>query len=161
MPAVECLIHRRDLVLLVRDAGASPALRAVGGAVRDGESALAACARHVREQTGLHVSPSCVAIVVEELSASPADYHLTFVAECPQQDWQPPAGLEWVAYHELAGRDDLSELDRELMPELLSSGAPVTALVDIDVSTEPPSRRLRAIAPVDPARLSPLVFAVR
>ena len=160
MPSVECLIHRSEFVLLARAEPAGP-LAAIGGPVRAGESPLAACVRQVREQTGLQVSPSCVAIVVEEISDNPTDYHLTFVAECPDPRWQPGDGLEWVPYGEIPRRPGISDLDRQLLPELLSSGAPVTVLIDIDASTQPPRRSLKGIMPIDPARLSPLVFAVR
>lgn len=165
MPTVECLITRDGRLLMSRrPQGKSGAgmLLPIGGPVEPGESPLQACLREVREETGLHVSPSCVAVIFNEAPGQTIDYRLTFVADAPAGEPVPGAAgsLEWVDLSELTGRDDVPAHDRELIPRLLASSGPLAVVLDVDTSTDPWTRRLRDISPIDPARLGPLVFGV-
>ena len=164
MPAVECLIVRNKCVLLmhrIQETTRSSMLVQIGDDVQSGESAIECCLRRVRQVTGFQVAPSCAAVIMTVTPGKGTDYSLTFVAEGPAQEpAQRSAGiLEWVALSELSERDDVSELDRQLIPRILSSSEPITVLVDVDM-TRPPTRRVAEISTIDPARLSPLVFAV-
>ncbi len=166
MPTVDCLIVRSGRLLMVRrpQGKTQPGmLLPIGGKVGPGESPLQACLREVREETGLHVAPSCAAVIANLTSGLAAGYGLTFIAELPAGE-NPSEGteaeLEWVALSDLPSRQDVPELDRELIPRLLASGRPLSVIVDVDTSTEPHTRRVVAVSGIDPARLSPLVFAV-
>jgi ADP-ribose pyrophosphatase YjhB (NUDIX family) len=158
MPSIDCLITKDKRLLLAR-AGASAMLRPIGTAVNSGESPLEACLRAVRELTGLHINPSCAAIVLTENTDHAVDYHLSFIAEEHDEEPAPDraAGLVWVSIGEVGARDDIPALERALIPRLLTSGAPVAVIIETAADG---SRRIKDVSLFDPARLSPLVFAV-
>jgi ADP-ribose pyrophosphatase YjhB (NUDIX family) len=164
MPSIECLIVRDGRVLMLRSAadGARPGvLKPVEAKVEAGETPIEACVHHVREQTGLTVTPSCVALTFDETPETSTDYCLTFVADAPEGE-SPVAAVEpvWLTVDEVAEREDVPALQRELIPQMLMAEAPVAIVLDVDRSTQPPTRRLNMITALDPARLSPLVFAI-
>jgi hypothetical protein len=130
--------------------------------VEAGESPLEACAREVRQWTGFHANPSCVALISSLTQGHELDYHLAFVIEAPEEALDVPlkGDAEWVLVDGLAGREDVPALERELLPQLLGSHLPVSVVIELDSATEPPTKKLVDISPIELARLSPLVFAV-
>ena len=167
MPSIECLPISGGRLLMIRgsrDGAQQEALSSIGGAVRHGESPLQACLRLVKDETGFYVEPSCAAVVFAASAGQATDYCLIFVAAAPSQALGPgPSArdsLVWIDLDELTGREDITELDRVIIPRVLGSSAPIAIFLDIDPATTPPARTLREISNIDVARLSPLVFAV-
>jgi ADP-ribose pyrophosphatase YjhB (NUDIX family) len=164
MPSIECLIVREGRLLLLREAsrdGTRPGrLLPVEARVQPGETPIGACVRHTREQTGFVVTPSCVALTFDESAETSTDYCLTFVADAPEG--QEPAAAEalWLSLAELESHQDVPPLQRDLIPRMLTADQPVAIVLDVDTTRQPPVRSLRMVSEIDPARLSPLVFAI-
>jgi ADP-ribose pyrophosphatase YjhB (NUDIX family) len=161
MPSVNCLILRDSRLLMKRPSLGevpAPVLSLIEGPVKSGESPLAACVRLVEEDTGWRVMPSCVAVLLLGSDNESGEYCLSFIAQAAsKQRFLPAAHFEWVKISDLASREDVTKLDRELVPLLLSSHSPISVVVHVKDS--PATAALGAISLVDPARLSPLVFA--
>jgi ADP-ribose pyrophosphatase YjhB (NUDIX family) len=159
MPTIHCLVVNSGRVLLDRR---RDVLRPIREPVNSGESPLEACLRAVREETGWKVNPSCVALISTLAEGHELDYSLVFVADAPEAGALPEKGeFEWVAADDIPKREDIGELNREIIPELLGSGQPVAVVLEVvGAGSEPAERRLVDITPIDLARLSPLVFAV-
>ena len=156
MPTIECLITRDEKLLLVRDAdGALLPLRA---RVAAGEAPIEACVHQARRLTGLTLTPSCVALIFDESPETAADYRLVFVAAAPGAT--AAGDFEWLTLEELDRQTDVPALERELIPRLLMADGPLAVVVDVDASTQPPVQRLQAVTAIDPARISPLIFAI-
>jgi ADP-ribose pyrophosphatase YjhB (NUDIX family) len=166
MPTVDCLIVKDGKVLMLPSGGgegASETLVPVRGRVQGGEYPLQACARLVKEKTSLHVNPSCVGVVVDESEGHSGEYCLAFVAELsPAED--PSAatreGFRWLPFGQVGQAEGVAVLDREVIPALLTSDRPLEVVLTLDETGPALRRRVLNILPVDPARLSPLVFAV-
>lgn len=165
MLGVDCLISRGDRVLLRRstlDGVLAPELLPLAGTPYHGESPIHACVRIAREQASLQVSPSCAAVLLHAGPNLPVDYRLAFIAQLLQNGPAPSPEDEfaWVTIDELIARPDVPEFERRLLPQLITVGTPIEVIVQIDASKQPAARSIGQIAPIDPARLSPLVFAV-
>ena len=99
MPNVECLVTLNDRLLMIEGGPGMDRLLPIHGAVRPGESPLAACAREVHDRTGFHVSPSCAGVVYAAEDAE-HDYTLVFVADAPAgSDNLAGTPLRWVDLH--------------------------------------------------------------
>ena len=160
MPSVNCLILKDNGLLMKRRSEASlpePGLSLIEGPVNSGESPLAACVRLVEKDTGWRLLPSCVAVLLMGVDDHSNDYCLSFIAQAVIEGEALPAGdFEWVPVDALSSREDVARLDRELVPLLLASHGPMSVVVHGDDTT---AARLGAVSSIDPARLSPLVFA--
>jgi ADP-ribose pyrophosphatase YjhB (NUDIX family) len=161
MPTVNCLILRDSRLLMKRRTPGelqTPGLSLIEGSVNAGESPLAACVRLVEEDTGWRLMPSCVAVLLFGSDNESGEYCLSFIAQAArEQEVLAAHHLEWVQVSELGSREDVTKLDRELVPLLLSSHSPISVVVHLRDS--PATAALGPISPIDPARLSPLVFA--
>lgn len=156
MPNFECLLTLNDRLLMIEDGPQLNRLLPIQGAVRSGESPLAACAREVHERTGFHVSPSCAGVIYGAADAE-HDYTLVFIADVPAAAAEAiGSALRWVELQAIKQHDSVPALHREMVPLLLTADGPL--VVFLDGNDEEPV--LRDSAPIPHARLSPLVFAV-
>jgi ADP-ribose pyrophosphatase YjhB (NUDIX family) len=159
MPSVNCLILKDGRLLMKRRTHGkvqAPGLSLIEGLVKSGESPLAACVRLVEQDTGWRLIPSCVAVLLLGADNESGEYCLSFIAQAAGEQ-VPKDHFEWIQVSELAAREDVTKLDRALVPVLLSSHSPVSVVVHLNDS--PGVATLGAISRIDPARLSPLVFA--
>ena len=162
MPTIECLIVQGDRLLLARQSDdlVDGILHPISGRVEPGEVPLHACIRVVLKEAGAHLSPSCAAVILNEAPNEGAGYRLVFVAELPASsvvDHRSESALEWVPVSQLNSTAALSSLNRELLPKVLAAAAPLAVVLETLVDG---SRAIQEVSPFDPARLSPLVFAV-
>jgi len=156
MPKIECLVTLKDSLLMIEGGPELGSLLPIQGAVRPGESPLAACAREVHSRTGFHVSPSCAGVIYAAEN-SEHDYTLVFVADAPLASANlAGSALRWVDLRRFRQAERVPALHRDLVPLLLTADGPLVVFLDGD-EDEP---RLRESAPIPHARLSPLVFAV-
>src|SRR5688572_20623458 len=156
MPSIECLVTLNDHLLMIEDGPSLDRLLPIQGAVRVGESPLAACAREVHARTGFHVSPSCAGVIYAA-EDSEHDYTLVFVADAPaESDNLAGTPLRWVDLHGFRQQERVPQFHRDLVPLLLTADGPLVVFLD----GGPEEPRLRDSAPIPHARLSPLVFAV-
>jgi 8-oxo-dGTP diphosphatase len=124
--AVGAIVVRDDAVLLVRR-GRGPGAgkwAPPGGRVEFGESLRDACAREVREETGLAVEVGKLAGWVERTGTEPAPYHyviLDFFAsvrgEQPLQPGDDAADVAWIPLSDL-GQTDLVDGVHEFLREV-------------------------------------------
>ncbi len=160
MPRIECLVVHESRLLLTRrppSERVADSLRPISGEVEEGEVPLHASTRIIAGETGLQITPSCAAVILNDDAA--ASYCLIFVAEIPSETLSrsSTSTLEWVPLNEVATRLDLSELNRALIPTVLGVSAPIVVALDVGPDG---AQRIKETAPIDLARLSPLVFAV-
>jgi ADP-ribose pyrophosphatase YjhB (NUDIX family) len=156
MPNVECLLTLNNSLLLIEGGPQLDRLLPIQGAVRSGESPLAACAREVYDRTGFHVTPSCAGVIYAA-AGTEHDYTLVFIADAPLQAANlAGSALRWVELKGLKQQEAVPPLHRDLVPLLLTADGPL--VVFLDGSEEEPT--LRESAPIPHARLSPLVFAI-
>jgi hypothetical protein len=109
----------------------------------------------VQQNTALHVSPSCVALVVRVSPGHLIDHGLVFVCDVAEPETPAPSRFEWVSADEMENHTKIADIDRKLIPRLLTSDHPLSVVLGV----EDGGSHILAISAIDPARLSPLVFA--
>ena len=113
----------------------------------------------VHRETGLQLSSSCAAVILNEEPNEGTGYRLVFVAELAARsviDDQSRTNLEWVPVNQLGSNSELSSLNRELIPKVLATASPLAVILETQADG---SRVIQEASPIDPARLSPFVFA--
>ena len=161
MPTIECLIIQGDRLLLTRqeDDVKDGILQPISGRVEPGEIPLHACNRVVLKETGFKLSSSCAAVILNEEAHEDVGYRLVFVAELAASsviDDQSGSNLEWVPVSQLDSNAELSSLNKALLPKVLATAAPLAVVLAEQADG---SRAVQEASPIDPARLSPFVFA--
>ena len=159
MPRVNCLILKDSRVLMKRVSSEdTQTLGLPEAVVKSGESPLAACIRLAEQATGWRLVPSCVAVLLLGADQESGEYYLSFIAQAANEHEVSAVGdFEWIQVADVGSMDVVSRRDRELVPLLLSSHGPVSVVVHVEGSHA--AAALGPASRIDPARLSPLVFA--
>ncbi len=162
MKSVVCILTRKGEVLLLR--GEGEMLTALETEVRAGESPIEASVRVIKEQTGQLLSPSCAGLYFRLKPGHLTDDGLAFVAEVPAEkvvSGSLAGEQEWVALGSIRSRADVSSSDQQLIVRFLSADHPLVVILAEGENAEPAAESEVAVSALDPAVLSPLVFAVQ
>jgi hypothetical protein len=159
---VECFLTRNDDVLMLR--GDDQMLTPLVTEVRSGESPIEASVRLIIEQTGLHLSPSCAGLYFRLKPGHLTEDGLAFVAEVTDQ--MIVTGLvaskqEWVEVDGISSRSDVSPSYQQQTARFLAADHPLAVVLAEGESSETSGESKVVVAALDPAVLSPLVFAIQ
>ncbi len=132
--------------------------------VRAGESPIEASVRVIAEQTGLHPSPSCAGLYFRLRPGHLTEDGLAFVAEVSvEAELSNPAARnhEWVGLGSISNRSDVSSSDQQQTARFLAADHPLVVVLAEGEKTPASGESQVAVSSLDPAVLSPLVFAVQ
>ncbi len=162
MKSVECFLTRRDDVMMLR--GEDQMLTPLVTEVRSGESPIEASVRLIAEQTGLHLSPSCAGLYFRLKPGHLTEDGLAFVAEIAADvELSNPLGNnpEWVELASISTKSDISPSYQQQTARFLAADHPLVVVLADGEETQSSGESTVAVSSIDPAVLSPLVFAIQ
>lgn len=162
MKSVECFLTHEEEVLMLR--GDDQMLTPLVTEVRAGESPIEASVRVIFEQTGLHLSPSCAGLYFRLKPGHLTEDGLAFVADVADKRTVTSVAAgkqEWVGVEGISSRSDVSPSYQQQTARFLAADHPLAVVLAEGEDSETSGGSKVAVSSLDPAVLSPLVFAVQ
>ena len=161
MKSVECFLTHGDNILMLRgeDGMLTPLMTEVGV----GESPIEASVRVIVEHTGHRLTPSCAGLYFRLKPGHVTEDGLAFVAEVTGQNFaseESAKNREWVKVVGISDRDDVSASYHLLITRFLAADHPLVVVLASGDDPQAEGESQVAVSSLDPAVLSPLVFAI-